>query len=525
MERHAPTSIFPPVDNTLQKQANPINTLPPELLSLIFGYLPERPGVDGAPTRDPATAFQIWNPTILDTNVSLVLTQVCRYWRDVCLQSSVLWSHVVDSPESINLPPEVIIERSREQPLKVLLTSTKPRLASMLSEHGHRIQELHWISLDLQRNDHLLSFPAPSLRTLTLTGPRAPPSYEYPNSPPDDSHLPTLFSNHIPRLERLSLSDLTWFPLTGLGSLTHLYLDSCRGPKLTSRLLTLLGNTPHLEHLVLSALPDLALAHPRTTEAPIALTALRTLVLNSLSADSCAALLAHLSLPLSAALRIADIFPCAASLPSALAGLPPVRAATRLALDLTRAQPSVCAVGGAAGVRVHGYTSWFHYEFWLGAAQHIVSQAQIKELWVTAGGRIDVKHGAALCDLVGALPELELLVVDDAVVELMGSMRGGKPFPACPCLMSVHVLCEGRLDASAIVDALIVHEAQLTSRHVRVCCSPGFLFMADDWRELDQRFHSVEYEAYEHTPKMAMPESCNNPGHILWPSWRGEDRG
>lgn len=500
----------------------PISVLPPELLSIIFNYISTRPSVDETPTRDPSTAFKIWDPTVLDASVSLVLVQVCRHWRDVCMQSSALWSHVVDCLVSTIPPPEVAIERSRGQPLKVLFTSPKPRLADTLAEHSHRIQELHWISLDLQRDIPYLSFPAPSLRTLTLTGPRTPTSYDYPDSPPDHDHLPTLFNNHTPRLSRLSLSNLTWLPHTSLGSLTHLYLDSSRAPHLFACLLALLSGTPRLEHLVLSALPELAPEHSPTTTAPVALNALRTLVLKSLSADSSAALLGRLALPASTALRIADTFPCTVSLPTALAPLAPVRAATRLALDLTRARPSVCAVGDAAGVRVDEYTSWYHYQFWLEMAHMAVSQARIKELWVRASAGVDAKHAGALCTLLRALPQLELLVVDDAVVELMRSMRGCTAFPECPSLTSVHVLCEGRLEASAIVEVLLANETQLAGKHVRVCCMPGFPFVPDEWKALDGHFHSIEYLACECTPAMAMPDICSNPGHILWPSWRSE---
>ena len=497
-----------------------INALPPELLSLIFDHVPTRPRVEEAPTKDPYTAFQIWDPTILDTSVSLVLMQVCRYWRNVCLQSSALWSHVIDSGESVF--PGLVVERSRTHPLNVLFTSAKPRLAGILPEHGHRIQELHWISLDLQQNSSHLRFPAPSLHTLTLTGPRTPASHSYPGSPPDYSEFPTLFSDHTPCLSRLSLSNIAWLPRTSLYSLTHLYIDSCHVPNLFSRLLALLNGTPHLEHLVLSALPELAPAQPRPASAPIALNALRTLVLKSLSADSCAALLAHLALPASNALHVADIFPCTISLPTALSALPSVRAATRLALDLTRERPSVCAVGDVAGVRVDEYSSWYHYQFWLEAAHLIVSQAQIKELWVRAGGSVDAKHAGALRNLIEALPQLEYLVVDDAVVELMSSMQGCAALPECPSLTSVYVLCEGHLGAYPIVKGLLANETQLASKHVRVCCMPGFAFVRDEWKALDERFHSVGYLTCEGAPVMAMPELCGEPRHLLWPSWRCE---
>ena len=126
------------------------------------------------------------------------------------------------------------------------------------------------------------------------------------------------------------------------------------------------------------------------------------------------------------------------------------------------------AVGAGAGVRVDEYTSWFHYEFWLGAARQVISEARIKELWVRARGTIEAKHRAALCELVTALPDLELLVVDEAVVELMGSTGGHSPFPECPSRVSVHVSCGDTL-------------------------------------------------------QMVLPEVCSNPGHILWPSWRAQD--
>ncbi|KAH9920279.1 uncharacterized protein B0H18DRAFT_1024549 [Fomitopsis serialis] len=495
----------------VQESPCPINRLPPELLNHVFDYIPTRPQIPVTPTRDASTAFRIWGPTVLDTRSSVVLSQVCWYWRDVCLQSSTMWAHILDS-QPFEL--DTLLERSRELPLKVLMTFSELRSLQFLSEQSHGIQELHWIQLDMQRSGACLSFPAPALRTLTLTGPRSSTSYHGADSYLDDS-CPILFSNQTTALAHLSLCSLPWLPHNRFDNLTCLYIDSCHGPNLLIRLLSLLSGCPLLEHLVLSALSDLA---PARADDVVALGALRTLVLKQVSADDGALLLRHLALPASTALRLADIFPCAASLPEALAVLPPVSGVTRLALDLTAGRPCVCAVGEESGVRVDEYTSWFHYEFWLGTAPVLVSRAQVRELWLRASGPVDRKHGAALHSLIKALPELELLVVNDDVVELLSSMQG--TVPTCSGLTSIHVHCEGRIAARSIVDGLLANKTQLAGKSVVVCCMPAFRFVREEWKELDKCFRSVEYRFCESTPEMAMPTVCSVAGHMLWPSWR-----
>ncbi|KAH9836616.1 uncharacterized protein C8Q71DRAFT_758785 [Rhodofomes roseus] len=494
-----------------------MNRLPPELLGHIFKHVLATPHVQETPTRDAFTAFQIWRPTILDTTSSLVLSHVCRYWREVCLQSPTMWSHAVDSQ---SIPRDVLLELSRGLPLKILTISPESRWLPALSEQSKRIQELHWIQVDIDHSRSCLSFPAPSLLTVTLTGPRAPTSYQTLDSPLEDN-FPVLFSDQTPSLAHLSLSSLPWLPRNRFDNLTCLYIDSCHGHNLLFRLLSLLGGCPRLENLIISALPDFASAH--SINGTVTLGALRTLVLKQLGADDIALLLRYLALPTSTAVRLTDIFPCAASLPEALAVLPPAGAATKLAIDLTAAEPCVYAVGDQSGVRVDEYTSWFHYEFWLATASMLVSRAQIKELWLRASAPIDGKHGAALHNLIKALPELELLVVDESVVQLLGNMRGSVAFPTCPSLASVHVHCEGRAEARAIVDALLANRTQIGCKRVVVYCMPDFTFVREDWAELEACFRSLEYQRCRNTPEMAMPEVCCAPGHMLWPSWRGRE--
>ncbi|TFY59697.1 hypothetical protein EVJ58_g5621 [Rhodofomes roseus] len=396
-----------------------------------------------------------------------------------------MWSHAVDSQ---SIPRDVLLELSRGLPLKILTISPESRWLPALSEQSKRIQELHWIQVDIDHSRSCLSFPAPSLLTVTLTGPRAPTSYQTLDSTLEDN-FPVLFSDQTPSLAHLSLSSLPWLPRNRFDNLTCLYIDSCHGHNLLFRLLSLLGGCPRLENLILSALPDFASAH--SINGTVTLGALRTLVLKQLGADDIALLL-----------RSGD------------------KACDRSnrggALRFT-----LWAIN--RGVRVDEYTSWFHYEFWLATASMLVSRAQIKELWLRASAPIDGKHGAALHNLIKALPELELLVVDESVVQLLGNMRGSVAFPTCPSLASVHVHCEGRAEARAIVDALLANRTQIGCKRVVVYCMPDFTFVREDWAELEACFRSLEYQRCRNTPEMAMPEVCCAPGHMLWPSWRGRE--
>ncbi|KAJ7765516.1 hypothetical protein DFH07DRAFT_810901 [Mycena maculata] len=79
--------------------ATPIFVLPPELTSVIFGYcLP-----DGTRPPSPHTA-------------PLLLAQICRQWREICLDTPILWASIQPAIGSVELL-KMWLARSKNCPL------------------------------------------------------------------------------------------------------------------------------------------------------------------------------------------------------------------------------------------------------------------------------------------------------------------------------------------------------------------------------------------------------------------------
>ncbi|KAJ7615936.1 hypothetical protein FB45DRAFT_801558 [Roridomyces roridus] len=186
---------------------NPIDTLPNELLSKIFGFY----------------AFLQGPPFDLKwTRVMLV----CRRWHDIAVVEQVLWSYVEDSFYSPGYVERVIVQmkRSGAAPLTVRIMSMDESniYSYFLLQHAERLRDVdvrgdavHVIQFMHGLSSHPLSF----LRSLSLD-----PRYKREEVPGD---VVTVFPDAVldgraPGLTELDISHLTinWGLLRGLTKLS-----------------------------------------------------------------------------------------------------------------------------------------------------------------------------------------------------------------------------------------------------------------------------------------------------------------
>ncbi|EIN09054.1 hypothetical protein PUNSTDRAFT_134229 [Punctularia strigosozonata HHB-11173 SS5] len=157
----------------------PVNQLPPEVLSLILRYvMPDLPRDGLLPDED------------------LAFTGVCRYWRQVALDTPEIWSGI---PNDVSLEMiQMFLARSKNAPATIFVgpnTDYAPAVISMVLPHiGHT----RYLSLDsiLSAADvRQLARPAPLLAELILGCQKA----RLPRLPDDFLGL------CAPRLQRLYL--------------------------------------------------------------------------------------------------------------------------------------------------------------------------------------------------------------------------------------------------------------------------------------------------------------------------------
>ncbi|KAG9225774.1 hypothetical protein CCMSSC00406_0007784 [Pleurotus cornucopiae] len=230
-----------------------VSKLPPEVLSIIFEHL--------ALGQPPVLPGYAW---ILLNNV-LPVTQVCRHWRQVALDSPRIWGCIPSSA-----PPrlvELFLRRVKSAPL-YLRTNTYFRPANMVIflDHLSQMKEIDLHTVDPEWLKRITSEPTPLLETLALESTSAK-SF-------------TFSAGAFPALRRLSLKRYVCkTSLASLTSLRSLVIDSTytSTPELPSPIefFTALNDFPHLSSLTLVN----ALAQPMapTSSLSICLPSLRHL--------------------------------------------------------------------------------------------------------------------------------------------------------------------------------------------------------------------------------------------------------
>ncbi|THU81775.1 hypothetical protein K435DRAFT_972231 [Dendrothele bispora CBS 962.96] len=238
-------SLLRGVRNSLQ----PINKLPPELLSLIFGELQQHlPSflpmiqIEGGSGPVPVYTYDNHHKDWLN------LLHVCRLWRGILATSPHLWS-TVDS----GLIPVTFLKRSLAAPLTAYLgirTQEIPdKILYQVLEHSGRLRQLHLSTEGWESGTPVYQYlssssEAPLLTSLTILT--------------DGEHvvngaLPVVFKGSTPRLTKLCLKYFTSWPFNEFIGLTHLCLYNQHelSRPTTSSFLEFLASSPQLEHLSL----------------------------------------------------------------------------------------------------------------------------------------------------------------------------------------------------------------------------------------------------------------------------------
>lgn len=177
----------------------PINALPAEVLSLIFVNI-----VDS--NDDSSSAYRLClEGNSKDLPSCVILTHVCRYWREVALNISALWTNL--NLLSLKCTQEMLA-RSKEAPLKVFAVledywhqpTIRVKTIHAALQHLSRIRELDLThnGKDLHALVQTLSSPAPLLERMSLQSTTPGRTWEYLTE--------STFNGIAPRLRYVSLA-------------------------------------------------------------------------------------------------------------------------------------------------------------------------------------------------------------------------------------------------------------------------------------------------------------------------------
>ncbi|OCH86330.1 hypothetical protein OBBRIDRAFT_244909 [Obba rivulosa] len=206
----------------------PISRLPPEILTHIFYYIP-------SPSRSTTRKEVIWVSDMFRLEDVIALTAVCSRWRDIIVNTAILWSSLNDNPwpgflersRGVNLR-YLVKQRSRAMPL--------PDAHELFAANGPRISEIQIMAHESLRSvytplEHYVQVDA--LQFLSMRG---------------IFTFPTLFASSIPHLRNLTLRNCSGIPKGPLPCLIQLSLTAIKGASCAD-VLNLLSHAPSIQDL------------------------------------------------------------------------------------------------------------------------------------------------------------------------------------------------------------------------------------------------------------------------------------
>ncbi|TFK81086.1 hypothetical protein K466DRAFT_352060 [Polyporus arcularius HHB13444] len=226
----------------------PVDTLPPEVLTVIFSDLQ-----DVLEWTGPPSMHKLGHVVHLQSRTWLRISWVCRYWRAVSLASPRLWSTLSDSGhwKSMDWLP-AFLERSRQFPLDVSIWRSNPaNMAIILTEliqHAGRIHALYLWTKSIPLSSLLAPFEDgfPILEEIVLRDYMDPQSREA-------QPLLHLSPSRYPTLRRVFLSQVavSWHHKDLFQSLHELVITRCRRVEALppATLLRILRQSPEIEIL------------------------------------------------------------------------------------------------------------------------------------------------------------------------------------------------------------------------------------------------------------------------------------
>ncbi|KZT01693.1 uncharacterized protein LAESUDRAFT_730969 [Laetiporus sulphureus 93-53] len=473
----------------------------------------------------------VWNPTWIHMARAVRLMCVCHHWNKIALGTRGLWNCI--EPVQGN-GDHVLLERSIRGPLKVLVSQLKlePHYAVAHAlqnvEYSSRIQELYWILPSEHENGEYLRkyfrMPAPFLRSLALHGDW--------NPMPDGSLK--LFDNHIPCLERLSLSDVNWLPSNAFTKLTFLALNYCNVPKAPIKLRGLLAGTPNLVDLILRNIADISLPRVRleidaADMKLVSLPRLRRLLIKDMWADDIEYVFrdAQLNEDVSVSIKhmnkrddgrqmLESVFTWSLN-------------ALKQPKGLHFRQDLVIVAGASSGLRFEverGMTleDWITFN-----GLQMLSLSSISHLCTFERDTCRVPGLERVRNLLRQMTALETLSVNieslTKIVDALALFRDPTDPPLCPALTTLRIAIRYESDCDIILDSVLPHRAQLGVKHLYV----GLInFSSTHWRprqavkdQLDGNFESVNFEALwnDKAYNISLPLVCKENVYALWPPW------
>ncbi|TFK93296.1 hypothetical protein K466DRAFT_618535 [Polyporus arcularius HHB13444] len=324
----------------LLNSATQINSLPPELLGYIFfAYATDE-------VRHGPAYFRPFK--IPSARASILLTEVCKHWRDVALSTPSLWSGIVCGGKD-RTPYNRYIRLSRSNPLRVKVNGDAETTAELFRDQPSRIR--HLLMLDINENwtrrrepRDLLAVVAPDLLSCTLElryWPRgAIPEHSFP-----------LFNDQAPDLRELVIHNARIVPLDSFPNLTHLMLYDIQGTPSLPHLLQLLHRCPKLQEVCLRSVREIAQL-PATSEQQQIVTLPHLRRISLLIQSSCW-LLSYIEIPSMCLVRLDNVTL------NELSKLPQLPICHQLSADrLTR----LGVFSGSASPIIQGRTTEFNIE-------------------------------------------------------------------------------------------------------------------------------------------------------------------